>query len=146
MEKLFVIIFVIFGAGLVMSQTAPTDSTDNYHIKQWAQGADPGATALNQNSNIIDSAIYNTASRVSTLELTEINGTPLVDGDIDVTLSTLFIPNTYRSGDLVQITGSPGNYSVTVMNQGEFAMTRGRVKHSKAGIGATKGSKFKAKK
>ncbi len=29
---------------------------------------------------------------------------------------------------------------------GEFAMTRGRVKHSKAGIGATKGSKFKAKK
>ena len=94
MEKLFVIIFVIFGAGLVMSQTAPIDSTDNYHIKQWAQGADPGATALNQNSNIIDSAIYNTASRVSTLESTEINGTPLVDGDIDVTLSTLVIPNT----------------------------------------------------
>ena len=29
---------------------------------------------------------------------------------------------------------------------GEFALTRGRVKHSKAGIGATKGSKFKAKK
>lgn len=29
---------------------------------------------------------------------------------------------------------------------GEFASTRGRVKHSKAGIGATKGSKFKAKK
>lgn len=29
---------------------------------------------------------------------------------------------------------------------GEFAMTRSRVKHSKAGIGATKGSKFKAKK
>ncbi|MEM3091063.1 MAG: 30S ribosomal protein S19 [Candidatus Pacearchaeota archaeon] len=29
---------------------------------------------------------------------------------------------------------------------GEFAMTRGKVKHSKAGIGATKGSKFKAKK
>jgi len=29
---------------------------------------------------------------------------------------------------------------------GEFAMTRGRIKHSKAGIGATKGSKFKAKK
>jgi len=29
---------------------------------------------------------------------------------------------------------------------GEFAPTRGKVKHSKAGIGATKGSKFKAKK
>jgi len=29
---------------------------------------------------------------------------------------------------------------------GEFAQTRGKVKHSKAGIGATKGSKFKAKK
>nr|AJS11593.1 30S ribosomal protein S19 [uncultured archaeon] len=29
---------------------------------------------------------------------------------------------------------------------GEFAITRGKVKHSKAGIGATKGSKFKAKK
>jgi small subunit ribosomal protein S19 len=29
---------------------------------------------------------------------------------------------------------------------GEFALTRGKVKHSKAGIGATKGSKFKAKK
>jgi len=29
---------------------------------------------------------------------------------------------------------------------GEFSITRGRVKHSKAGIGATKGSKFKAKK
>ena len=29
---------------------------------------------------------------------------------------------------------------------GEFAITRSRVKHSKAGIGATKGSKFKAKK
>jgi small subunit ribosomal protein S19 len=29
---------------------------------------------------------------------------------------------------------------------GEFAVTRGKVKHSKAGIGATKGSKFKAKK
>lgn len=29
---------------------------------------------------------------------------------------------------------------------GEFALTRGRVKHSKAGVGATKGSKFKSKK
>lgn len=29
---------------------------------------------------------------------------------------------------------------------GELAITRSRVKHSKAGIGATKGSKFKAKK
>lgn len=29
---------------------------------------------------------------------------------------------------------------------GEFAMTRARVKHGKSGIGATKGSKFKAKK
>ena len=29
---------------------------------------------------------------------------------------------------------------------GEFAMTRNKVKHSKAGIGATKGSKFKSKK
>ena len=29
---------------------------------------------------------------------------------------------------------------------GEFALTRSKVKHSKAGIGATKGSKFKAKK
>ena len=29
---------------------------------------------------------------------------------------------------------------------GEFAVTRGRVKHSKAGIGATKGTKAKAKK
>lgn len=29
---------------------------------------------------------------------------------------------------------------------GEFSLTRSRVKHSKAGIGATKGSKFKSKK
>ena len=29
---------------------------------------------------------------------------------------------------------------------GEFAPTRGKIKHSKAGIGATKGSKFKSKK
>jgi small subunit ribosomal protein S19 len=29
---------------------------------------------------------------------------------------------------------------------GEFALTRGRVKHNKAGVGATKGSKAKAKK
>lgn len=29
---------------------------------------------------------------------------------------------------------------------GEFAITRAKIKHSKAGIGATKGSKFKAKK
>lgn len=29
---------------------------------------------------------------------------------------------------------------------GEFALTRGRVKHGKSGIGATKGTKFKAKK
>jgi len=29
---------------------------------------------------------------------------------------------------------------------GEFAPTRAKIKHSKAGIGATKGSKFKAKK
>ena len=29
---------------------------------------------------------------------------------------------------------------------GEFSLTRGRVKHGKSGIGATKGSKFKAKK
>lgn len=29
---------------------------------------------------------------------------------------------------------------------GEFAITRGRVKHGKSGIGATKGTKFKAKK
>ena len=29
---------------------------------------------------------------------------------------------------------------------GEFALTRGKVKHSKAGVGATKGTKFKSKK
>lgn len=29
---------------------------------------------------------------------------------------------------------------------GEFALTRGRVKHGKSGVGATKGTKFKAKK
>ncbi|MFA5953793.1 MAG: 30S ribosomal protein S19 [Candidatus Pacearchaeota archaeon] len=29
---------------------------------------------------------------------------------------------------------------------GEFALTRGKIKHSKAGVGATKGSKHKAKK
>jgi small subunit ribosomal protein S19 len=29
---------------------------------------------------------------------------------------------------------------------GEFAPTRGRIKHSKAGVGATKGTKHKAKK
>ena len=29
---------------------------------------------------------------------------------------------------------------------GEFALTRSRIKHSKAGVGATKGSKHKAKK
>ena len=29
---------------------------------------------------------------------------------------------------------------------GEFSITRAKIKHSKAGIGATKGSKFKAKK
>jgi len=29
---------------------------------------------------------------------------------------------------------------------GEFALTRGRIKHSKAGVGATKGSKHKSKK
>jgi len=29
---------------------------------------------------------------------------------------------------------------------GEFALTRRRIKHGKSGIGATKGSKFKAKK
>ena len=41
----------------------------------------------------------------------------------------------------VQITGDMLGHRL-----GEFAMTRGKVKHSKAGIGATKGSKFKAKK
>jgi small subunit ribosomal protein S19 len=29
---------------------------------------------------------------------------------------------------------------------GEFALTRARIKHGKAGVGATKGTKFKAKK
>ena len=29
---------------------------------------------------------------------------------------------------------------------GEFAITRGRIKHSKAGVGATKGTKHKSKK
>jgi len=29
---------------------------------------------------------------------------------------------------------------------GEFALTRGRIKHSKAGVGATKGTKHKSKK
>ncbi|MBU2104887.1 MAG: ribosomal protein S19 family protein [Nanoarchaeota archaeon] len=41
---------------------------------------------------------------------------------------------------------------IVVMNEmlghkfGEFAPTRGRIKHSKAGVGATKGSKHKSKK
>jgi len=29
---------------------------------------------------------------------------------------------------------------------GEFSLTRGKIKHSKAGVGATKGSKHKSKK
>jgi len=41
----------------------------------------------------------------------------------------------------VQITGEMFGHIL-----GEFAPTRGRIKHSKAGVGATKGSKHKSKK
>lgn len=46
-----------------------------------------------------------------------------------------------RNFSLVNITGDMLGHRL-----GEFALTRSRVKHSKAGVGATKGSKFKAKK
>lgn len=46
-----------------------------------------------------------------------------------------------RSFILVIITGEMLGH-----NLGEFALTRGRVKHGKSGVGATKGTKYKAKK
>lgn len=41
----------------------------------------------------------------------------------------------------VEITGEMLGHKL-----GEFSLTRGRIKHSKAGVGATKGSKSKSKK
>lgn len=46
-----------------------------------------------------------------------------------------------KSFEPVNITGDMLGHRL-----GEFALTRSRVKHSKAGVGATKGSKFKSKK
>ena len=55
-------------------------------------------------------------------------------------------------GMKIQVHDGKGFFPVIIMGEmlghrlGEFAITRSKVKHSKAGIGATKGSKFKAKK
>jgi small subunit ribosomal protein S19 len=46
-----------------------------------------------------------------------------------------------RNFILVTITGEMLGH-----NLGEFALTRARVKHGKSGVGATKGTKYKAKK
>jgi small subunit ribosomal protein S19 len=57
----------------------------------------------------------------------------MVDMKIHIHNGNKFIP--------VEITGEMLGHKF-----GEFAPTRARIKHSKAGIGATKGTKYKAKK
>ena len=49
--------------------------------------------------------------------------------------------HTGRNFEPVEITGNMLGHRL-----GEFALTRAKVKHGSAGVGATKGSKFKAKK
>lgn len=95
MKKLLVLIFLIFAFGVkAQTVTAPIDSTANYHIKMWAQGATPGYLALNQNSKIIDSAIYKQHTKIQALQNTEINGRKLQDGNITIDKASLGIDTT----------------------------------------------------
>ena len=48
---------------------------------------------------------------------------------------------TEKNSQPIEITGNMLGHRL-----GEFAITRQRIKHGSAGVGATKGSKFKSKK
>jgi hypothetical protein len=55
MKLLF--IFLLFSV-VVLGQDLPTAYTTHIHLGQWATGANPGATALNNQWTAIDSAAY----------------------------------------------------------------------------------------
>uniref|UniRef100_A0A6H1ZH05 Uncharacterized protein n=1 Tax=viral metagenome TaxID=1070528 RepID=A0A6H1ZH05_9ZZZZ len=52
------ILFILLLAGIAFGQTAPSDSTTYYRFYKWAAGANPGATALNNQWESIDNQIH----------------------------------------------------------------------------------------
>jgi len=68
MKKLLVLILLIFAFGVeAQTITPPYDSTSRYHLKLWGDHANPGATALNQNMIIVDSAILKREAEIIAL-------------------------------------------------------------------------------
>lgn len=63
MKNIIVTILILI-AGNIYSQDAPIGYSTNYGFSKWAQGANPGATALNANTEKIDSAIYAVSTQI----------------------------------------------------------------------------------
>ncbi|HRK00912.1 MAG TPA: hypothetical protein PL089_14980 [Ignavibacteria bacterium] len=63
MKKIIITILILI-AGNIYSQDAPIGYSTNYGFAKWAQGANPGATALNNNTEKIDSVIYAVATQI----------------------------------------------------------------------------------
>ena len=71
--------------------------------------------------------------RIKTHKRTLVIVPQMIDMKIQVHKGNSFVP--------VEITGEMLGHKL-----GEFALTRSKIKHSKAGVGATKGTKHKSKK
>jgi hypothetical protein len=59
MNKILLILFAVFLlVSIGYSQDAPEDSTAHFKFMLWAEDANPGHDAINNNWDVIDSAIY----------------------------------------------------------------------------------------
>lgn len=94
MKNLILILSLIFVTGLSHAQyDDPSDSTTNYKLKIWDQGANPGADALNQTTITIDSVLGVNSSKINALKATTINGKSL-SSNVVLTKSDLGIDTT----------------------------------------------------
>ena len=98
MKKIF--LFLLLFSPIIFCQDAPTGYTSHIHLGQWAQSAYVGATAMNNQWSIIDSAAYaiDTAAVKRWQDNTftgRISTTPdsLTSNSLDCSIGNLFIYN-----------------------------------------------------
>jgi len=100
LKKIFITLSLITAGGIagkVYAQDPPSGYTTNYGLSMWAQGATPGATALNANLTTIDAIIKAANVRIDQIRTYEING-KILTGDITITKADLGIDTTNYGG------------------------------------------------
>lgn len=127
MKRILVLCLLFTAIGLAQPST-PIDSTTHYYMLQFAQGAKPGASALNTNLDKIDSGIWSVANDSCSALRTWTN---TVNGKVvDSSAALRAYVNSKTGGSLVDLSSSQTITGAKIFSGGVVANLLSSTPHS----------------